>query len=729
MAPQANIPGPPPLEQRPDPGFIDLSQQPHRGPPSFPPRFPEQGPVQPSRPMGPAPYSYSGPAFAQYPAPEPMGPPPQRVPMLREPSVASSRAASQYPESDAGRSVVMPSIEFDEREASVPPLAPWHPDAGIESAGRGQAQPFERPRPPGARGPAPFVGAAMRPPALFAPQPLSAGIASFGNPFLVPPRNDALTVPYNLEGLRGYTRSPTAMPQEQTQRDRNFIELARHNVCTYDPRSGEAVVASDRLMIVPPTIIRFSQASANFRSSDRINTLETTGQTALEDPSRIPPLEAVVMPDGRLTSLDNRRLAAAQLAGAQGINIRVHAYDDPMPTGTPEEQRRQQTLAWRDERGRRTVPTTWGQAINFRILNQTRRPEGEGFDRLVDAGSTPMPQLYGVPSGRQDAYREYVTPPMRRRRTGSQGSGSVHSSTGNSPVGGPMFDRPFPAGGSRRFVPDNLPPPELVMSPTLLPAELAPQGFDVPRRGGSSTRGGSAGFVSDRRHAHGSRQASGDRSASQRSIETPPSAAPLADIPSVGRRTGLNRQQLADHSRFMSKVLRHDPGRINLQLDREGWASIDELVARANANRSRRLAPFTVELLRDVVETSDKQRFAISADGSRIRANQGHSVQGVNLNLQPRVPPDRLWHGTSSGALNSIFASGINSGQRQHVHLSTDIDTARQVGRRHVRGNEQPVVLEVNARELHDRGQEFLLSANGVWLTKPIPLGAFKKID
>jgi putative RNA 2'-phosphotransferase len=93
------------------------------------------------------------------------------------------------------------------------------------------------------------------------------------------------------------------------------------------------------------------------------------------------------------------------------------------------------------------------------------------------------------------------------------------------------------------------------------------------------------------------------------------------------------------------------------------------------------------------------------------------------------VPPDRLWHGTSSGALNSIFASGINSGQRQHVHLSTDIDTARQVGRRHVRGNEQPVVLEVNARELHDRGQEFLLSANGVWLTKPIPLGAFKKID
>ncbi len=75
-------------------------------------------------------------------------------------------------------------------------------------------------------------------------------------------------------------------------------------------------------------------------------------------------------------------------------------------------------------------------------------------------------------------------------------------------------------------------------------------------------------------------------------------------------------------SRFLSLVLRHDPGRIGLELDREGWASVADLVERS------RLAglDLTVELVREVVDTSDKRRFSLSEGASLIRANQGHAV-------------------------------------------------------------------------------------------------------
>jgi len=75
-------------------------------------------------------------------------------------------------------------------------------------------------------------------------------------------------------------------------------------------------------------------------------------------------------------------------------------------------------------------------------------------------------------------------------------------------------------------------------------------------------------------------------------------------------------------NRFLSLVLRHDPGRIGLEVDREGWASVADLVERS------RLAglDLTIEIVLEIVVTSDKRRFSLSEDGSSIRANQGHSI-------------------------------------------------------------------------------------------------------
>ncbi len=162
-------------------------------------------------------------------------------------------------------------------------------------------------------------------------------------------------------------------------------------------------------------------------------------------------------------------------------------------------------------------------------------------------------------------------------------------------------------------------------------------------------------------------------------------------------------------SKFLSYVLRHNPGEIGLLLDTNGWVAVDELIEKA-AKHGRSL---TRPLIEQVVTTNDKQRFALSTDGSKIRANQGHSIE-VDLALQPQTPPEILFHGTATRFLDSIRQQGLIPGSRQHVHLSAEEATAIKVGQRHGR----PVVLRVKAGEMARSGHAFYQSENGVWLVE-----------
>lgn len=164
-------------------------------------------------------------------------------------------------------------------------------------------------------------------------------------------------------------------------------------------------------------------------------------------------------------------------------------------------------------------------------------------------------------------------------------------------------------------------------------------------------------------------------------------------------------------SKFLSFVLRHHPESIGLGLDAAGWADVDELIRLANAS-GRALDR---ELLFLVVETNDKQRFALDEARTRIRANQGHSIE-IDLGLSPRTPPPVLFHGTASRSLESIRLSGLVPGTRTHVHLSQDRSTAHAVGSRHGK----PVVLSVDAAAMHACGSEFRLAHNGVWLVAQV---------
>jgi len=165
-------------------------------------------------------------------------------------------------------------------------------------------------------------------------------------------------------------------------------------------------------------------------------------------------------------------------------------------------------------------------------------------------------------------------------------------------------------------------------------------------------------------------------------------------------------------SKFLSLVLRHEPGKIGLALDTQGWAVIEDLITRATAAGTA----FSRADLERVVATSDKKRFTISEDGQRIRAAQGHSVS-VELGLTPREPPPVLYHGTATRFVHAIMAQGLTPQSRQHVHLSPDEATARNVGRRHGK----PIVFRVDASAMYRAGIVFYVADNGVWLTDHVP--------
>ena len=173
-----------------------------------------------------------------------------------------------------------------------------------------------------------------------------------------------------------------------------------------------------------------------------------------------------------------------------------------------------------------------------------------------------------------------------------------------------------------------------------------------------------------------------------------------------------------DHSKndvklgkFLSLVLRHNPQAAGIILDEHGWADVQELLA--GVRRSGR--EIDMETLERIVRENNKQRYSFSADHTKIRANQGHSLQ-VDVELTAVKPPRYLYHGTATRFLVAIRQEGIRKMSRQYVHLSSDFQTAIEVGRRHG----SPVVLTINAEAMAQDGVIFYRSENGVWLCEHV---------
>lgn len=172
--------------------------------------------------------------------------------------------------------------------------------------------------------------------------------------------------------------------------------------------------------------------------------------------------------------------------------------------------------------------------------------------------------------------------------------------------------------------------------------------------------------------------------------------------------------------KFISLILRHKPEVIGISLDKNGWADVKELIEKINLSGRH----INIEILERIVKENEKKRYKFNEDKTKIKANQGHSIN-VELNLQEVVPPNTLYHGTAKKYLKSIKEKGILKGKRQYVYLSLDMETAINAGKRYG----EPLVLKIDVEALKKKGHKFYLSDNKIWLSDDIPSEFIKIID
>lgn len=193
-------------------------------------------------------------------------------------------------------------------------------------------------------------------------------------------------------------------------------------------------------------------------------------------------------------------------------------------------------------------------------------------------------------------------------------------------------------------------------------------------------------------------------------------------IPEVNKMQKTKRQfkpeteerRLERLSKFISMILRHKPEVIGITLDEHGWADVNELIK--GINETGEEVEFSKAILEKIVKTDKKQRYSFSQDKTLIRANQGHSIP-VDVELEKKEPPKVLYHGTGVKSVKAIQEQGLLPMERLYVHLSIDVKTATNVGKRHG----TPVIFQVNAEQMQKDGYDFFQSVNGVWLTKEVP--------
>jgi putative RNA 2'-phosphotransferase len=175
--------------------------------------------------------------------------------------------------------------------------------------------------------------------------------------------------------------------------------------------------------------------------------------------------------------------------------------------------------------------------------------------------------------------------------------------------------------------------------------------------------------------------------------------------------TKINPKQV---SKRISRVLRHEPWLYELELDASGWTSLDILIDRMRPDRPN-WNELSREHIHELIRTAAKERFEIKGD--MIRAIYGHSLSGF-IQHEAKTPPETLYHGTSPDLVNVIMIEGLQPMSRQYVHLSADVETAKEVGRRKA---SKPVLLKVKALEAAHAGHVFHQGNDKVWLSKVIP--------
>ena len=169
--------------------------------------------------------------------------------------------------------------------------------------------------------------------------------------------------------------------------------------------------------------------------------------------------------------------------------------------------------------------------------------------------------------------------------------------------------------------------------------------------------------------------------------------------------------------KYLCLLLRHQPEKAELDMDEHGWVSVEQLIDGVNRHSSYKLDR---ELLEQIVAEDNKGRYRYDEKHEKIKCCQGHSVPWVEPELEYCEPPEFLYHGTTTKALEAIEESGaIKKMARHAVHMQADISKAWQSAER---WHKTSIVLKIAALEMNKDGFRFGVTENEVWCTEEVPV-------
>lgn len=182
-------------------------------------------------------------------------------------------------------------------------------------------------------------------------------------------------------------------------------------------------------------------------------------------------------------------------------------------------------------------------------------------------------------------------------------------------------------------------------------------------------------------------------------------------------------------SKALSWLLRHGAPKIKCSIDDEGFVELNDIVKLSKMHKNLRvLENMTLKDYETLVNNNNKSRFHLTLISGqennkenmsawKIRANQGHSFDVPNLELEVIKPVDVPYvvHGTDKDSWDKILKSGhLSVMSRSHMHFTEEKDFEK-LGRKNCK-----IVLKFDVTKAYLDGIKFYRAKNNVILSKGI---------
>lgn len=196
------------------------------------------------------------------------------------------------------------------------------------------------------------------------------------------------------------------------------------------------------------------------------------------------------------------------------------------------------------------------------------------------------------------------------------------------------------------------------------------------------------------------------------------------ECPDCGKRGKfiMSDEEAENLGKTTAGVLRHFPDKYGLEMDENGWISLEHYV-KVLRNRQKSFHWLRKYHVKALAATDEKNRY--QHEDGQIRATYGHSVE-ITLDLPSEDIPDTLYAPTTEAESELLLESGLKPSDRTYVHLSGTYESALEAGS--VRTDE-PVILEVDAKGAMEDDHEIMKGGKEVYITEEVQPEYLKKAD